>query len=86
MGLDTVELVMFVEDEFQITIPNDVAPTLGRLGDLSAYVVLALRQRSDAVDPGAVWDRLKQLVIREFAIPERIVTPEAHIAYDLGLD
>ena len=39
MGLDTVELVFAVEDYFEITVSNAVAPTIFTVGDLHKYVV-----------------------------------------------
>jgi hypothetical protein len=45
MGLDTVELVMRIEEEFGIEIPNAEAPKLAVLGDMHDYIVRALRQR-----------------------------------------
>ncbi|HEU5116936.1 MAG TPA: hypothetical protein VFT74_09705 [Isosphaeraceae bacterium] len=86
MGLDTVELVMAVEEEFSISIPDDVAPTLFRLGDLHAFAVKSLQARGETVDPSAAWARVKAVVRREFGIREKDLVPEAHIVFDLGLD
>ncbi len=87
MGLDTVELVQAIENEFQISIPNDVAPSLGTLGELHACVVLSLQKRRiTAVDSPDAWERLKRILIEQFAIRESLLVPAAHIVYDLGLD
>ncbi len=85
MGLDIVELVMTIEEEFDVSIPNHVARTLVRLGDIHGFVVKLLQERGEAVDPAEVWERLKLIVHREFAIPEEQIVPEAHLVYDLGL-
>jgi acyl carrier protein len=37
-SLDTVELVMLLEDEFDIEIPDDVATELYTVGDVSNYL------------------------------------------------
>ncbi len=84
--MDTVELVMAIEDEFRITIPNAIAPTLVRLGDLHAFVVQTLREHGDTADPAATWERLKRVVMAETATRAEYVVSEAHIVYDLGLD
>jgi|HubBroStandDraft_3_1064219.scaffolds.fasta_scaffold559946_2 hypothetical protein len=39
MGLDSVELVMKVEEHFDITIPDDHASQLTTVGKLHAWVV-----------------------------------------------
>jgi acyl carrier protein len=86
MGLDTVELVMDVEEEFDVSIPDEVAPTLVRLGDLHAFAVRALEARGEPIDPSAAWERLKSVVRRKFAAQDELLTPETHIVNDLGLD
>ncbi|HEX4796357.1 MAG TPA: acyl carrier protein [Humisphaera sp.] len=45
MGLDTVELVMRFEDEFDITIPDADAEKLQTLGETLDYVLLRLEDR-----------------------------------------
>ena len=84
--MDTVELVMAVEDEFKVVIPNEVAPRLARLRDLHAFVVHALGADGDRVDAEEVWNRLKRLIVDFAAVPEEQVVPDAHVVYDLGLD
>ena len=86
MGMDTVELVMAIENEFQISIPNNIAGTLSRLRDLHGFVVQSLCDRGGQVDPTEVWNRLKRVVIEFSAVREELVVPDAHIVYDLGLD
>ncbi len=41
MGLDSVELVMAFEEEFAIAIPNDAAPRLPTIGDVSCFAAHA---------------------------------------------
>ena len=38
MGLDGVELVMEFEDEFDVTIEDEVAGSLQAIGDVARYV------------------------------------------------
>jgi acyl carrier protein len=56
MGLDTVELVMAVEEYFDIEIPDEVASTLDTVGLLHRFVVAELqRKRLLPVDQAAVF-------------------------------
>ncbi len=86
MGLDTVELVIAVEEAYGITIPDEVAPNLVRLGDLHGFILQTLQERGEIVEPVAIWERLKFVVRDRFAIRERSIVPEARIVSDLGLD
>jgi len=85
MGLEIVELVMAIEDEFEISIPDEVAPHLGRLGDLCSFVVREMRARGDLAEWSQVWERLKRLVVECCAVREELVVPDAHMVDDLGL-
>lgn len=48
MGMDTVELVMAVEDEFSTRIPNEIAPKLGRWG---IFMLMLFRFFANAAKP-----------------------------------
>ena len=45
MGFDGVELVMGVEDEFDVTIEDEVAASLQTIGDLARYVTWQMRSK-----------------------------------------
>lgn len=53
MGLDGVELVMEIEDEFGISIGDEDAEKLTTVGQTAAYVVDRLRQKSPGPVAGA---------------------------------
>jgi acyl carrier protein len=87
MGLDTVELVMAVEEHFEIEIPDEIAATLETVGLLNGYVVSALkRKRLLRVDEAGVFSELRDIICKQTGIaPERIV-PDANFVKDLRLD
>ena len=84
MGLETVELVMTIESEFGLVLPEEAASTLKRLGDIHKPVLKVLVARGEPADANDVWDRIVAILRRDFAIPEESLTPEAHIVYDPG--
>ncbi len=86
MGLDTVELVMAIEEEFSIQIADADAEGLAVLGDMHAYVVRALRLRGDTTDEGEVWQRLSAVVVEQLGVRPDQVTRTAHIIHDLRAD
>jgi acyl carrier protein len=86
MGLDTVELVMAIEDEFGIEIPNEDAAKLGVIGDLFDFVVRALRQRGESPDEVQTWERFRAVVVRQLGVRPDEVVRSAHIVRDLHAD
>jgi acyl carrier protein len=86
MGLDTVELVMAIEEEFSIEIANGEAANLAVLGEMHNYILKALRQRGESPDPAELWERLKAIVIDQLGVLPKDVVPSAHVIRDLGAD
>jgi len=86
MGLDTVELVMAIEEEFDVEIPNSDESKLAVLGDMHDYVVRALHQRNEISDETQVWKRLSRVVIGQLGVNPGQVTRSAHLVYDLRAD
>jgi len=89
MGLDTVELVMSVEEEFDIDIPPEAAEKITTVGDLRDFVVRSLERKgagSGAVSGESVLQRIRQIFEKDHGVgPERVV-PAARILADLGLN
>jgi len=75
MGLDTVELVMAVEEDFGIEIPNDTAERILSVGNMRDFVVAELRRRGREADPDAVFCAaeiiVEQLGVRPSAVCAR---------------
>jgi acyl carrier protein len=90
MGMEIVELVMRVEEEFEIEIPDADAEAFDTVGALHRYIVQKLADDSSpefnkerASDE--IWNKLRSIIADEFALPLERVTPEAHLVYDLDL-
>jgi acyl carrier protein len=72
MGLDTVELVMAVEDKFHIAIPDEDAEKIQRCGDLHAYVCHRLRPLDGApCQSAAAFHRIRRTLLRHLPTVER---------------
>ena len=87
MGLDSVELVMSVEEHFNIEIPDDIAGTLVTVGSLHVFVVSELQRLGrNSVNADTVFEELRELICYQLGIkPERVV-PEARFVQDLNID
>jgi acyl carrier protein len=86
MGLDSVELVMDIEHEFGLRIPNKEAERLAVLGDMHSYIVRALQGRGERVDPDDIWRRMTALLVTSYGVDPASITRSAHIVSDLGID
>ncbi len=87
MGLDTVELVMAVEEHFHIEIPDDEASKIFTVGELHTFIVNALSRagRTD-ISNTAAFDELRDLICNQLGVDPQIVKPEARIVKDFGID
>jgi acyl carrier protein len=92
MGLDTVELVMAAERQFQIEVPNAEAERWRTVGDMHAGINALLAERfvregrALTVDPDITWALLRDLVVAELGVKPEQVRPDAEFVRDLGAD
>lgn len=87
MGLDTVELVLAVEEIFGIEISNDVAASLFTVGELHEFIVAELtRLERPAVNREIVFDLLRNIICMQLAVEPKDVVPSARFIQDLHAD
>jgi len=87
MGLDSVEIILAVEEEFGIEIPDAEAARMITVGDLHAFVVVELRRlgRPDT-DGDTLFGRLRDIICRQIGVKPDDVRPAARFVKDLGVD
>lgn len=86
MGLDTVELVMAVEEEFEIYLPNAALEQVVTVGDLFALVRLHLDARAANSPADEIWQRLVEVIVQETGFGRGKIVPDATLVGDLRLD
>jgi hypothetical protein len=91
MGLDGVEIVMEVEGEFGIQIPDAAAGRLLTVGDLAAFVIHQKAGRKARFGPdqcptAAVFYALRRQAIATLDASRRAVRPSACLANLIGWD
>lgn len=86
MGLDSVELVMRIEDEFGVEMSNAEAEKIMLAGDLHAFVMKALSHKGEQADEAQVWSRVREIIVEQLGVRPEEVTPTAHFIRDLGMD
>jgi hypothetical protein len=77
MGLDSVELVMVVEESYDISISDGDAEKLKTVGLLHDYVMAALKNKGRTdLDSQTVFFELRKLISHQLHVsPERVVRP-----------
>ena len=87
MGLDAVELVLSVEELFNIEISTEQAENLGTVGQLRDFIVAELRRLGRPhVNADIVLDELRVAVCAQLGVRPEQVVPEAHFVRDLRMD
>ncbi len=89
MGLDSVELLLRVEDEFDIELSDAEATAIVTVGDLHTCLVRKWdakpkQNRRESKEP--TWQALSDVIVDQLAVRPDQVTPNARIAKDLGVD
>ena len=80
MGLDSTELVLEIEDTFQIQIPDDEYAGLATVGQLHDYIVERTQQPLD------VWETLREVICRQLHVSPEEVQYSTRFIEDLRMD
>jgi acyl carrier protein len=86
MGLDMVELIMAVEEDFGIAIENREAEKLVTVGLLYQLVLDKLRGRGSLATEQELYSQLRELISKQLGVKPEQVVPSAHFIDDLGVD
>lgn len=85
MGMDAVELLMSVEEEFGIQIPEFDAEKMQTVDGMYRYIVGELERRGDPRSEAAIWTTLTELIVEQLGVRSEDVTPNASFVEDLGV-
>jgi hypothetical protein len=85
MDLETVELIMAVEEEFIIEIPDDRAERIASIGELRNVVLTELRRFDRGREADAVLDRIAEIAANYAHVDRGSVGADTMLAKDLGL-
>lgn len=86
MGLDTVELVLFAEEHFDVLVPRERAEKTITIEQFALLLWELQANVHSALTYNQVLLELQQLVALKFKIPIELVIPTARFVQDLGLD
>jgi len=86
MGLNTVEILMEIEDEFEISVPDQVASSSLTVGDTHRVIVDMLVAKGAVRSPeleSDVWQRLVKIVAEQMRMKPEAVRPESRWIPDI---
>ncbi len=92
MSLDSVELVMRIEREFNVDIPDEDARALATVGDMASFLLRAFAQQRASGLAVPSWtsdtllDALKDIIVDEVGIKRDLITADARFVRDLGIN
>lgn len=83
MGLDTVEFIIDLEEEFAIEIPDEDAELLGTVGEIGKYIC---EHSPQEVSYELALRRVISILVNIYDVKEGQANANSHVVYDLGLD
>jgi len=89
MGLDSVELLLGVEEAFDIELSDDEASAIVTVGDLHNCLVRKWEAKPKDVRRNSrepTWQALCDVIVDQLAVGPDQVTPNARIVKDLRID
>jgi acyl carrier protein len=80
MGLDTVELVLEVEEQFGVPIPDNDAEQIQTMGQLSDYLYVRLAEiRRTPCRTAGTFYSIRRLVREELSLPKEAIRPASDV-------
>lgn len=86
MGLDSVELVMAFEDEFEIEFSNEVAARIRGVRDVVDHVATQLAAQGRPRDRDLVLAMVLVITADQIGVPLDRLSEDTQFVADLGLD
>jgi acyl carrier protein len=93
MGLESVEIILSVEEVFDLEIPDEDVEKFETVGDMYLYLLKRLNIPLYDTETGTaswqreqVWQKLRDIFVRCLEIKPEKVTLTARLVHDLGID
>lgn len=88
MGLDTVEMVLWAEKTFQLSIPDEDVTTIETVGAFVDYIHyrLCVMHGFNALPRPEIFARVKHFLVSEFNVEPGLIRADARFVKDMGLE
>ena len=88
MGLDTVEIVLWAEKEFDLQMPDEEVSLIYTVGEYSDYLHRKLKIKhgfKPCPSNEIIFNKIKSILIKDYAVSANKITREAKFIDDLNL-
>ena len=88
MGLDTVEIVLWAEKEFELQLPDEEVSQIYTVGEFSDYLHSKLRTKhgfKPCASNEHIFNKIKAILIKDYAVSEYKIIKDAKFIDDLNL-
>ena len=92
MSLDSMEVLMRIERDFDVDIPDPTAERLETVEAVVAFLHQELAKRRQSDSKARSWsekellDALRDIIVDEVGVARHRITPQAHFRKDLGIE
>ena len=87
MGLDTVELVIDLEKEFDLEISDSDAAAVGTVGEIARLIARKLSEKEAClIDYQVPLPKIIDILVGNYGIPRQVINTTSHVVHDLGLE
>lgn len=87
MGLDTVEIVLWAEKEFDLKLPDNEVSQIYTVGEYCDYLHEKLKIKygfKPCPSNEYIFNKIKMILIKDFAVAENKITRDAKFIDDLN--
>ena len=88
MGLNTVEIVLWAEKEFELQLPDEEVSQIYNVGEFSDYLHRKLRTKhgfKPCASNEHIFNKIKAILIKDYAVSEYKIIKDAKFIDDLNL-
>ncbi len=88
MGLNTVEIVLWAEKEFELQLPDEEVSQIYTVGEFSDYLHRKLRTKhgfKPCASNEHIFNKIKAILIKDYAVSEYKIIKDAKFIDDLNL-
>ncbi len=87
MGLDTVEIVLWAENEFGVEMPDQEITNIYTVGEFATYIANKVNEtKGTSFDYADILPKLLEVLESDYGVDKDKVTLNSRFVQDLGFD